>query len=109
MTSPILKKRKNTFSKYRDSTLKTSVFNNNNKESTFQEPPNKLSTSFMRREMLPAALHGVTVGLESLLMGNAYHIQTGKDGDKKPPFFNSSPLLWNPEKVHTTLPPPPPR
>ena len=52
MTSPILKKRKNTFSKCRDSTLKTSVFNNNNKESTFQELPNKLSTSFMRREML---------------------------------------------------------
>lgn len=53
MTSPILKKRKNTFSKCRDSTLKTSVFNNNNnKESTFQEPPNKLGTSFMRREML---------------------------------------------------------
>lgn len=32
--------------------LETSVFNNNNKKGTFQEPQNKLSTSFVRTEML---------------------------------------------------------
>lgn len=124
VTSPMLQREKNTFLNAGIQPRDQCV--TRRKEGTFQEPQNKLSTSFMTTEIL-ASCAGIqlywdgvtTVGLDLLLISNDYQTPMGKDRRQTawllpfsgiprkctPPY--SPPPLTRPVTTHDCLPLPP--